>query len=1138
MRFLGVNAAGLRCKLKTFKKVLTELKPSVFFIEETKYKDVGRIKFENYIIFELVRKDKDGGGLALGCDKDLRPAWVREGNDLVEALSVEIYLKDIKIRCCVAYGCQENDTIDRKEAFWSYLDEEVLQADSSGSGFVLHFDGNLWAGNKIIPGDPRLQNRNGKLFQEFLERHPHLSVVNSLPQCEGVITRSRVCNGVIEESVLDFFVVCDKVLPFVNKMVIDDKKEYILTNFQAARGGGKATNSDHFTQYLDLDLDFVSEKPERDEFYNFKNTESQAVFRKLTSETEVFTNCFMDGKPLEKQVENWLNTLHTFCQKSFKKIRVKKRNIQPLKPNMSRMINERNNMIKNHENEDKVHQIDQKIAQFEAEENRKIIVDNFSQFAEDPENIDRGKMWKLLGKLWPKNGISIPTAKRNHKGRIISAPGELKKLLAKEYKDRLRLRPFRPDMKNMKKRKTKIFKLKMRLAKKNNSSEYTMENLEAALNNLKRKKSRDSDGLINEIFKLDVIGINLKKSLLVMFQKLKKEKLIPMLMNFANITTVPKSGSRMELKNERGIFRVSVVRSILMRMIYDIKYAIIDTNMSDCQMGGRKNKGCKNNIFILNGIIHDVMKSNKMHPVQLQIYDYQQMFDALDLKQALSDLYDVGVNDDNLVLLHQANQKIHMAVKTQSGLTERQTVRDIVLQGDTWGSIMASVQVDSIGKECIAEGHGYLYKGKLPVPFLGLVDDIIGITNAGLDAQKMNTFINVKSAEKTLQFGPKKCKSMLVGKNCANIVQSDIFVDNWKIEYEDIPDSAETKLVETFCGQIAMQRTEEQKYLGFVLSSKGDNMANIREVKKKSIGVIRKIMNKLKCLNLQKYYFECAMIFMDSMLRGSILYAADMYYNLKESELRQIERIEESYLRQVLKTTRGCPISQIYLETGQIPARFEIKKMRLMYLKNILEQNEDSQIFKFFQLQMAEPSKGDWVSRCSTDLKELGISEQFDEIKKMKKIKFSTLVKSRVRDNALQYLKKKQRSKGSEIVYNNTELADYLQPINPMPIEKKQKLFAVRNRMIQIPNNFPKSETKAKCFCGKIEDMSHVYNCKILNEEVIPSEKYENIYNGTISQQTEILKKFEQNMDKREQILKENDPPCDPLCDPRLFIDL
>ena len=129
-------------------------------------------------------------------------------------------------------------------------------------------------------------------------------------------------------------------------------------------------------------------------------------------------------------------------------------------------------------------------------------------------------------------------------------------------------------------------------------------------------------------------------------------------------------------------------------------------------MGAGKNKGCKNNIFIINGIIHEVLKSKKMKPVLLQIYDYAQMFDSVDLEQALSDLYDVGVKDDTLSLLHKANKEVHMAVKTPSGLTDRQ---NCVLQGDTFGSILSSVQVDNIGKECIAEGHTYLYKDRLRI---------------------------------------------------------------------------------------------------------------------------------------------------------------------------------------------------------------------------------------------------------------------------------------------------------------------------------------------------------------------------------------------------------------------------------------
>ena len=119
-------------------------------------------------------------------------------------------------------------------------------------------------------------------------------------------------------------------------------------------------------------------------------------------------------------------------------------------------------------------------------------------------------------------------------------------------------------------------------------------------------------------------------------------------MNIANITTVPKKGSKLKLENERGIFRLSVLRSILMRLIYNDKYDIIDQNMSDNQMGARKKKGCRQNIFIINGIIHDVMSSKFKNSVFLQIYDYKQMFDAINLREAIGDMFDVGVTDDTL----------------------------------------------------------------------------------------------------------------------------------------------------------------------------------------------------------------------------------------------------------------------------------------------------------------------------------------------------------------------------------------------------------------------------------------------------------------------------------------------------------
>ena len=564
-----------------------------------------------------------------------------------------------------------------------------------------------------------------------------------------------------------------------------------------------------------------------------------------------------------------------------------------------------------------------------------------------------------------------------------------------------------------------------------------------------------------------------------------------------------------------------------MGLIYESKYETIDKNMSDCQMGARKKKGCRYNIFILNGIIHEVLKSKKNKPITIGVYDYSQMFDSITLKEAICDMFDVGVKDDNLALLYKANEEIFMAVKTQSGLTDRQTLEDIVLQGDTFGSLLASVQVDAIGKDSVKAGLGYKYKEKLTVGFLGLVDDIICITEAGYKAQEMNAFINIKTAEKNLQFGNAKCKSLLVGKSTNNVINSKLMVDSWESKY--VTEEDDIKLEEKFEGLVELGQTEEQTYLGFVISSKGNNMVNINHVKKKSIGIMRKIFSRLDSSNLKKYYFESAIILLNAMLRPSILYSCEAYYGLKETELRQLERIEESFLRQVIKTSAKCPITQLYLEFGHIPARFYVKKAKLLFLKDILQQSEDSMIRQFFMLQLDQPSKGDWASSCVSDLKDLDISLSFEEISQISKQKFTKILNEKIKQSALSYLTSKQNIKGGDIIYSNLEISEYLSPMNNLSMSDKRRMFQIRNMMVDIPSNFSKLNENMKCVCNDLETMKHIYDCEILNGETKPKIKYEKIYNGEIEEQIEVFRKFEENLEKREKL---KNPPRDPsICD-------
>ena len=102
-----------------------------------------------------------------------------------------------------------------------------------------------------------------------------------------------------------------------------------------------------------------------------------------------------------------------------------------------------------------------------------------------------------------------------------------------------------------------------------------------------------------------------------MFNKLKDIGEIPDFMKVANITTIPKQGSKFLLKNERGIFILSAVRTILMRLLFNTKYEMINDNMSDSNVGGRKQLSCINHIFVINGVIHEVLSSKHNTPVTI-----------------------------------------------------------------------------------------------------------------------------------------------------------------------------------------------------------------------------------------------------------------------------------------------------------------------------------------------------------------------------------------------------------------------------------------------------------------------------------------------------------------------------------------
>ena len=158
-------------------------------------------------------------------------------------------------------------------------------------------------------------------------------------------------------------------------------------------------------------------------------------------------------------------------------------------------------------------------------------------------------MWKLKNELWPKKASSLSVAKLNHRGRLITSPKELMQTLAKEYQDRLRTRKCKKELNKHMERMHEVTKLKLSKAWKNESPAFNMNELETVIKNMNKGRARDPRGLCAELFQLSVMGADLKSSLLEMLNCIKEEGIIPSIMRESIVTTIPKPGSKFELKN-------------------------------------------------------------------------------------------------------------------------------------------------------------------------------------------------------------------------------------------------------------------------------------------------------------------------------------------------------------------------------------------------------------------------------------------------------------------------------------------------------------------------------------------------------------------------------------------------------------
>ena len=110
------------------------------------------------------------------------------------------------------------------------------------------------------------------------------------------------------------------------------------------------------------------------------------------------------------------------------------------------------------------------------------------------------------------------------------------------------------------------------------------------------------------------------------------------------------------------------------------------------------------------------------------------------------------------------------------------------------------------------------------------------------------------------------------------------------------------------------------------------------------------------------FHFEIAEILRNALLISSILSNSEVWYGVTQLDTEQLEQVDEMLLRNIFFCSRNVAKDLLYLEMGLVPISYIIKERRLMFLHHVLQQKEDSLVFRFFIAQMNSPTYKDWVS--------------------------------------------------------------------------------------------------------------------------------------------------------------------------------
>lgn len=906
-------------------------------LQETRWKGDGQINNKNFTLLYSGDKKQGQYGVAFMVMREMKENII-QFKPINERLAyLRIAAKPFNISLLNAYAPTENANSEEKEKFYDTMEieiEEIAKEDII-----------------MITGDMNAQVGKENYISEVAGKHTIHNKSNNNGQrlCNFAVQTNMIISSTRHEHQWQHkatWVSPDqKNYTQIDHILINKRKQSSISDVRTYRGA--CADTDHY-----MVTATVKQKIRK----AAKTTNKIPTWnkRKLTNEEKRNEYVIMIDEKLshkkkkEENIDNeWNKIKLSIMQAAKEKLGTQEK--EPKKEWFNEECKELSEkkakarikwiQTKNEKYKDEYEKIRKECKRMITHNKRDWVEESILRIEDERKNRNTKRFYQGIKKQQHKHNVEANNM-RDENGKITENEQEMK-LVWENYFKELLTETNTDESKNVKKERNREDKVEGE-----NVREPTLEEIKNVIKSSKNGKAPGADGIDMELIKYG--GEILCEQLHALIIKIWKEEKMPKDWEVGRMITIHKKGDPMECRNYRGITLLNNAYKILATIIQKRLASSTRHKIGQYQCGFLQGKSTIDAIHTLKQIMEKVHRA-KIN-VDMLFIDFQQAFDSVKRGKLIEILKELEVDPKLRRLIKMTMENSKICVKTRKGDTCEFLVNKGVRQGDSLSATLFNLTLEyvtkKINKKSIRTNGGQI---------IAYADDVVLITKRREIMEEMVQEIVTEGEKVGLKLNANKTKIMRYGK--------------------------QTQGEKIKIGGIEFEEVDKYKYLGVMITNKGDREA---EIKEKLFATNKAYHMHKKLLKSKLLTRTTKMKIYNTIIKPVLMYDAETLTITKKEE-EQLRIIERKILRDILgpikvdsNEYRTRMNSELLQEIDGEDIVKTIKQQRVKWLGHIWRAGTEEMIYSILQWDPGSKRRGrprsTWLNEVKEDLHNAGIT--------------------------------------------------------------------------------------------------------------------------------------------------------------------